>query len=191
MTKELRDALKRFQSNYGLAADGDVGPATRDVMVRVLRSELPSPLRNFHAHLGPGGPALPLEGVIPLFQGDAEVDSTGIHGGDDRKPTATTIDRPFRWICLLNPEYGTTEFGWGSGLLISPKHVLTAAHVVLDDVFDAEGRRQQMREASRLTVFPGHDDRPRAQRPEGVKPFGAWMGPKRQVLDATGPIEFL
>ena len=29
-TDELRDALKRFQSDYGLAADGKVGPATRE-----------------------------------------------------------------------------------------------------------------------------------------------------------------
>ena len=92
------------------------------------------------------------------MQEPADVEPSGIHHGDDRTPTATTIDRPFRWICLMNPEYGTAEFGWGSGLLISPKHVLTAAHVIVDDVDDAEGRRQ-MREISRLTVFPGHDGR--------------------------------
>ncbi|HEY8185918.1 MAG TPA: peptidoglycan-binding protein [Pyrinomonadaceae bacterium] len=178
MTDELRNALKRFQQDYGLEADGKVGPATRDVMVRVLRTELPSPLRYYHAHLGQGGPPGTPETMDSGLEGATEPEPSGIYEKDDRELTSNTIDRPFRWICLLNPQYESGSYGWGSGLLISPRHVLTAAHVITDEIDGSKGIRQY-EEAARVVVYPGHDGRGLAQRIDGIDPFSGWMGPHR------------
>lgn len=180
MTDELRNALKRFQRDYELEADGKVGPATRDVMVRVLRTELPSPLRFYHAHLGQGRPpGTPQPENLGLEAAPA-VKPSGVIGDDDRTPTSKPLDRPFRWVCLVNPTYETAEVGFGSGLLISPSHVLTAAHVLLDEVDDGKGNRRLV-EAARVRVCPGSDGRSRADRLDGNEPFGAWMGPRRHT----------
>ena len=114
MTEELRNALKRFQQDYGLEADGKVGSATRGVMVRVLRTELPSPLRNFHPHLGQGLPRSASATSEPMnvaLEAATASEPSGIIKNDDRIPTSSTIDRPFRWVCLVNPEYETFERG--------------------------------------------------------------------------------
>ncbi|HEY3040287.1 MAG TPA: peptidoglycan-binding protein [Pyrinomonadaceae bacterium] len=186
MTDELRNALKRFQNDYGLEADGKVGPATREVMVRVLRTELPSPLRHFHAHLGQGGPPTasgPSEPMNVALEAATPSDPSGkIKDHQDREQTSNTIDRPFRWVCLVTPEYKSAKVGSASGLLISPRHVLTAAHVILDDVDDGDGRRQ-LEEVVRVSVDPGHDQRPIAERTAGMKPFGTLMGPGRHTPD--------
>ena len=56
--------------------------ATRDVMVRVLRTELPTPLRHYHAHLGQGWPAGTPE---PANSGWSRPQPAGYRGFTERK----------------------------------------------------------------------------------------------------------
>ena len=54
----------------------------------------------------------------------------------DRVKIDHTLDVPYRWVCRLTiPNVDPTEkgYGAGSGVLISPKHVLTAAHVLVSE----------------------------------------------------------
>ena len=62
-----------------------------------------------------------------------------IIGTDDRRLVTNTLSIPFRFVCCLafefvNPNTGDRLFRRGSGTLISDRHVLTAAHNVLNDM---------------------------------------------------------
>jgi V8-like Glu-specific endopeptidase len=54
--------------------------------------------------------------------------------------------RPFRWICIISSYFpdpdssGKFIVGSGTGMLISPRHILTAAHVVMTD-YNGSGKR--------------------------------------------------
>ena len=74
-----------------------------------------------------------------------------IEGVDDRKRIGNTRKAPFRWICMLDLHTTTGIFG-GTGVLVSPKHVLTAGHN-LDDCL-------------RVSVTPGISG--------NFKPFGTY-----------------
>jgi V8-like Glu-specific endopeptidase len=59
---------------------------------------------------------------------------------DERELVAQTLAVPNRWICSLDvtfekpyPKGWTSGFARGSGLLIGPRHVLTAAHGIYSD----------------------------------------------------------
>src|SRR5690348_4375717 len=61
-----------------------------------------------------------------------------IFGNDDRQPVTNTLQIPFRFVCciafeVVNPSNGKSIPLRGSGTLIGERHVLTCAHVVLDD----------------------------------------------------------
>lgn len=93
----------------------------------------------------------------------------GHFGQGSRTRVVDTIKRPFRWVCqILATRRITSAAGSerhaglspvGSGLLISPRHVLTAAHVLhcVDD--------SQEEQAETVYVEPGHGD-------ESGNPFG-------------------
>ncbi|MFC7531769.1 trypsin-like serine peptidase [Actinoplanes sp. GCM10030250] len=49
-------------------------------------------------------------------------------GTDDRRAVTDTWAVPFRWICSLRITYATGPAGRGTGLLVGPRQVLTAAH---------------------------------------------------------------
>ena len=53
---------------------------------------------------------------------------------DERVRIHDTLPIPFRWVCSLDVIRGST-LSRGSGLLIGPRHVLTAAH----NIYDAQG----------------------------------------------------
>jgi V8-like Glu-specific endopeptidase len=55
---------------------------------------------------------------------------------DERVRIRNTLQVPFRWVCSLDITRGST-LSRGSGLLVGPRQVLTAAH----NIYDAEGRR--------------------------------------------------
>lgn len=85
-----------------------------------------------------------------------------IKGANDMDGVARPLAVPFRWICRLDIEYDITPFGGaghltgtgrGTGTLISPCHVLTAAHNLV--AYDP-ARKNTLR-AKRIRVTPAHD----------------------------------
>lgn len=78
----------------------------------------------------------------------------------DRVKIDHTLDVPNRWVCRLTiPSVVPTEqgYGAGSGVLISPRHVLTAAHVLVS--VDDPGRKT-VGDRLRVEVARNGHDRP-------------------------------
>lgn len=89
----------------------------------------------------------------------------GITGDDDRQPVKNTLEIPFRWICQLwirreDSNGKITESG-ATGVLVGPRHVLTAAHAIKEEKQDGRGQWIKY-EATYIRVVPGRDgdDRP-------------------------------
>lgn len=120
---------------------------------------------------------------------------------DEREQVRDTTVAPFRWICSLEVEFpepvlyplGTLEHpgkGWkdltptlkgcGSGLLISPNHVLTASHVLagLKVVKDARTGKARFKlvPAKRVIAIPGRNEEAKGN----PRPFGAYAS--RRIL---------
>lgn len=112
---------------------------------------------------------------------------------DERSPVTNARMKPFRWICSLEVTFpepviyplGTLEHpgkswrtlkpsrkGCGSGLLIAPGHVLTAAHVIagLKVVKEEHGKPAKFKliKASSVRVIPARDDQQKTANPFGV-----------------------
>jgi V8-like Glu-specific endopeptidase len=97
---------------------------------------------------------------------EAEAES-GKFGLGTRKQVANTQEVPFRWICaidatrIITTPSDTHRTGLakaGTGLLISPCHVLTAAHVLKSVDKDERGSITAEQEAEMVQVTPGLDD---------------------------------
>jgi V8-like Glu-specific endopeptidase len=79
-----------------------------------------------------------------------------ILGTDDRQLVTDTDPIPFRFVCCLESLFrgrGLTLRARGTGTLISDRHVLTAAHVVLDNLPQLGGRAK----ATSILVAPGRN----------------------------------
>jgi V8-like Glu-specific endopeptidase len=183
----LTNQIKQFQRDYGLKSDGKIGPLTRAKMMDVLLAKLPTPIKNFHSQLGPTGlvqrqtevldaGSLETAGFLDtddetFDELESELDPSGIHGRDDRRPVTLPANIPWRWICRIK-----IDGLWaGSGVLISPRHVLTAGHVVYGDKNDSKGfRRYSM--AKSLAVSPAFDGHVLRRNRQFNKraPFGTW-----------------
>jgi V8-like Glu-specific endopeptidase len=68
---------------------------------------------------------------------------------DQRVRITDTQRVPYRWVCSINVKYGSTLMR-GSGVLVGPRHVLTAAH----NVHDRAGH-----EPDAVHVVPARDER--------------------------------
>jgi hypothetical protein len=101
-------------------------------------------------------------------------------GSDDRRALVHMLARPNRWLCKLqvafrNPDTGRIEVGFGSGLLVGERHVLTAAHVLTEEIEDQHGKFKQSVDALAVVVIPGLDGRGRRAaggRSTDTMPFG-------------------
>jgi V8-like Glu-specific endopeptidase len=97
-----------------------------------------------------------------------------IIGLDERRLIINTLAVPFRWICALdlifaNPDNPRQHLRFrGTGTLISPRHVLTAAHN-LYDVIEGPGGNSRLSEVRRVVVTPGLN----GANPSTLRPFGS------------------
>ncbi|HEY6745861.1 MAG TPA: trypsin-like peptidase domain-containing protein [Mycobacteriales bacterium] len=51
-------------------------------------------------------------------------------GADERQLVSNTLAVPYRWVCAVDVTQADGQLFRGSGVLIGPRHVLTAAHVI-------------------------------------------------------------
>jgi V8-like Glu-specific endopeptidase len=93
---------------------------------------------------------------------DGELFQEEILGTNDMDAVANSLAIPYRWICRLDIDYDITSFGTGqrltgaglgTGTLISPCHVLTAAH----NLVGYDPVRKNTLRATRIRVTPAHD----------------------------------
>src|SRR5262249_26061312 len=111
----------------------------------------------------------------PLLSREAESENqVGQFGIGMRKQVTDTQLIPFRWICsisatrIVTTPTHTERRGLapaGTGLLISPCHVLTAAHVLRDVDKDERGSVTAEYQAETVQVTPGRDG-------DSGRPFG-------------------
>jgi V8-like Glu-specific endopeptidase len=89
----------------------------------------------------------------------------GIIGKDDRRRVGNSLEIPCRWICQLwvrrRDSDGKTTVTGSTGVLISPRHVLTTAHLVCEARKNDRGQWITY-DASDIRVVPARDgdDRP-------------------------------
>lgn len=82
------------------------------------------------------------------------------------QPVVETWQIPFRWSCLLliqfrHPKTGQPLFGSGSGFLIGPRHVVTAAHLILNLIQDEAQKKTALLFAEKIFVVPAFTWKPR------------------------------
>ncbi len=87
---------------------------------------------------------------------------------DERKPVLDTTAVPFRWICHLDMDFGSYN-ARGSGTLISPRHILTAGHNLID-----RDSGKVVRPKS-ITVTPGYNCTAGSRAPFGSAMAAKWV----------------
>jgi V8-like Glu-specific endopeptidase len=106
----------------------------------------------------------------------ADKPCTGIIGNDDRVPVRQAWDIPYRWICQISSRRRRAgkqlKFGpVGTGVLISPRFVLTAAHLLRDSEKDDHSQWVDS-ETDYVVVTPARND----AAPSGsTAPFGTFQ----------------
>ena len=103
--------------------------------------------------------------------------------GDERMPVQDVLQHPYRWICSLEVEFSqpvlyplatleqsgkrwaNTRPSWkgcGTGLMISPTHILTAAHVISGLKIETKDSKKEKHfkliKAMRVKVIPGRTE---------------------------------
>jgi V8-like Glu-specific endopeptidase len=116
----------------------------------------PAPLRNFHPRLG--------HGVLVRSRKIEREFEEEVIGDRDSRQQADTSRAPFRWICSLkvrfrdpdSDSFDVVDFDAGSGLLVGPRHVLTAAHNVYAQITGSKGTKDK-RKALLVWAYPGRN----------------------------------
>ena len=113
-----------------------------------------------------------LERETSRLRGEALEPDREVFDPDTREPVKNSTLIPFRWVCHVQVEYPDpdkryeTALWAGTGLLIGPRHVLTAAHALVSE----DGRKV----ARAVTVAPGRNGPGRAGAPVGTVGASAW-----------------
>lgn len=145
------------------------GPGREEWGARLDVLEAESPFLSGFAPLGPGV-------VEPEEESElADKPCTGIIGNDDRVPVRQAWDIPHRWICQISSRRRKggkqLKFGpVGTGVLISPRFVLTAAHLLRDSEKDDRGQWVDS-ESEQVFVTPARNDAASGGR---TAPFGRY-----------------
>lgn len=114
----------------------------------------PASLRNFHPMLG--------QGVLVRRRTRREAEFEEEVIGNDTRQQVDTTRAPFRWICSLkvrfrDPDtFDAVDFDAGTGLLVGPRHVLTAAHNVFAEITGSKGTKDK-RKALLVWAYPGRN----------------------------------
>jgi len=92
--------------------------------------------------------------VGPVLQGSPASKPENVIGADNRARVTDTAMTPWRCICHLEVQYDSGPVGMGTGFLIGPYTVITAAHVLVD--------RQKFgwnkpRRAQQIRILPGRN----------------------------------
>ncbi|HWS88669.1 MAG TPA: hypothetical protein VN282_16970 [Pyrinomonadaceae bacterium] len=157
---QLDPALLAAWREFGAAAPG--GRSRRLV---------PHPDFGYVWLLGPDAPP-PAAMMSPRLRAPARSSSAeySVIGEDERRPQRNTLPVPYRFICKLqlvftHPAFpgSRTNLAHGSGVLISDRHVLTAAHNLFNSALP--GVTQRVR-PSMIIVSPGMTS-------GGRQPFGS------------------
>ena len=113
-----------------------------------------------------GGVQQPLLPQSPPVIGSSAAKPENVIGVDSRVMVTDTSPVPWRCICHLEVEYEFGPTGFGTGFLIGPKSVLTAAHVLDSPARNGTTRR---RKARQVRVIPGRNGT--------MAPYGFFVSP--------------
>jgi V8-like Glu-specific endopeptidase len=117
----------------------------------------------------------------------AEESCTGIIGSDNRVPVNQAWDIPYRWVCQISARRrkggALQKFGpAGTGILISPRFVLTAAHILRSSKKDERGQWVDS-EAEYVVVTPARNEDAGANK----APFGQFEARRWQLCPKYNP----
>jgi len=165
LSPEFESIFQEFnETEYESAVHRSLGPG------RIINNEYETQNEGaaVHRSLGKGRPVSSNEYELELV------------GPADERKQAVSTDVPFRWICSLelhfkDPDTGAISAYSGSGILISPRHILTAGHCIMDEITGARGTTRKVT-ASKIIARPG--------RKGSSEPFGKSSSIKLNVSSA-------